>query len=760
MPQHDPARPEHPSVVGPYHIVHVVGEGGMGVVYAAEQLHPVRRRVALKMMRPGMDSREVVARFEAERHALAVMDHPGIARVLDAGVAEDGRPYFVMELVRGVRIDEYCDRFRLTVRERVELFIQLCQAVQHAHQKGLIHRDLKPSNVLVAEQDGQAVPKVIDFGVAKATGHHLSDAPGLTTLGIALGTLAYMSPEQAEGNQLDVDTRSDIYSLGVMLYEILVGRVPLDPQEIGVPQFLARLVSRDAAVPLPGARLGAGDGIARVAGARGTTPTGLRRALEGDLQWVVMKAIEKDRARRYETANGLAMDLRRALDDEPVLARPPSAAYRVGKLVRRHRTATAAVAVALLALVAGSAATTVGMVRARKAEAAAQAARAQAEVEAGTARRVADFLVELFEVSDPAEARGGAVTAREILDRGARRVGQELRDEPVVQARLLAAMGTVYQGLGLYDEALPLLGRALALREEALPEGSPEIAESLRRLGVLQRNRGDLEESEGSLRRALDIHEAALGPSDEEVAHTLHALGATVLARGRPEQADTLLRRALAIEEGLLGADQDMVANILQDLGTVGYYRGEYAEAGQYWNRAVAIRERQLGPDHPQVAVGLNNLGGVYFLEGRYDEALAAYGRAREIWTRALEPDHPRFGAVYTNIGETYAALGRVREAEPLLLEALRIKERTLSPDEPSIATTLGVLADMYAAERRFGEAEPRYLRAIRILERALGPSHARLGAPLDGYARMLRAAGRVAEAEAVEIRRAALTPR
>ncbi len=533
MSERDPAVSEHPTVVGPYHIVHLVGEGGMGVVYAAEQLYPVRRRVALKMMKPGMGSREVVARFEAERHTLAVMDHPGIARVLDAGVSEDGRPFSVMELVRGVRIDEYCDRFRLTVRERVELFIQLCQAVQHAHQKGVIHRDLKPSNVLVAEQDGVAIPKVIDFGVAKATGHHLSDSPGLTSLGVAMGTLAYMSPEQAEGDQLDVDTRADIYSLSVMLCEVLVGRVPVDPHETGVPRFLARLVSRDVMVPLPRARLDADGGIDRLAGARGTTPKALRKALEGDLQWVVMKAVEKDRARRYESANGLAMDLRRVLDDEPVVAHAPSAAYRLGKLVRRHGSAAAA------------------------------RAQAQAEVQARTARRVADFLVDLFEVNDPGQAQGSTVTAREILDRGARRVEQELKDEPVVQARMLAAMGTVYQGPGLYEDALPLLGRALTLREEALPPGSPEIAESLRRLGVLQRNRGDLEAWEEGLRRALSLQEAALEPGDEELAHALHAPGATVLARGRAEEADTLLRRALSIEEGLLGADQDMVAFIV-----------------------------------------------------------------------------------------------------------------------------------------------------------------------------------------------------
>lgn len=750
---------ELPQVIGPYHLVHVVGEGGMGVVWAAEQLEPVRRRVALKMLRAGADSGEVVARFEAERRILALMDHPGIAKVLDAGVTEDGRPYFVMELVRGIPIDVYCDRFRLTVRERVELFAHLCQAVQHAHQKGIIHRDLKPTNVLVVEQDGAPLPKIIDFGIAKATGQGPLSAPLLTSQGIAPGTLAYMSPEQAEGQDLDVDTRADIYSLGVMLYQVLAGQVPLDPRDAGAAPFLAQLISRDTPFPAPAARLPTGEAGERVAAARGTSRAALAAALGGDLGWVVMKAMEKDRSRRYETANALAMELRRWLGDEPVLARPPSAAYRAGKFVRRHRGVVAALAVAVLALAGGAVGATVGMMRARAAQEAAQAAEQRAADEARTARQVSDFLVDLFEVNEPGTARGSAVTAREILDRGARRVERELAGEPLVQARMLATMGTVYQGLGLYDDALALLGRALHVREGVLPPSDPEVGESLGRLGVLQRLRGDLPASEENLRRALKIQEGAFGPDAHEVGHTLHALGGTVLARGRPDEAEPLLRRALAIEERALGEDHQTVASVLQDLGTVAYYRGELTQASQYWARAVAIRERQLGADHPEVATGLNNLGGVYYLEGRYDQALEAYGRAREIWARTLEPGHPRFGTILTNIGETYAALGRVTEAEPLLVEALAVKERTLSPTEPSIATTLRILADVYRDQGRYREAEPRYRRALAIMEGVFGPAHPRLGEYLEGYARLLRATGRNDEAARLDERRAALSP-
>ncbi len=749
---------QHPTTVGPYHIVQLLGEGGMGVVYEAEQVRPVRRRVALKMMRPGIGTKEVLGRFEAERQALAVMEHPCIAKVLDAGVSDSGRPYFVMELVRGIRIDEYCDRYALPVADRIELFIQLCHAVQHAHQKGVIHRDLKPNNILVTEQGGSAVPKIIDFGIAKATGQRLSDVTVVTSLGQAVGTLAYMSPEQAEGSELDVDTRADLYSLGVILYQLLVGRVPIEPTS--VPAVLAQLVQRNTAFPPPAQRLAAMSPEAQqhTAAARGGVQVGtLKKMLRGDLAWIVMRAIEKDRGRRYETANGLALDLGRYLQHEPVVARPPSARYRLGRFVSRHRAAVAFAVVAALALVAGTVATGVGLVRARRAQEVAQLAKQQAQREAETSRQVSNFLVDLFEVNDPGEARGATVTAREILDRGSRRVEQGLKGQPLVQARMMAVMGSVYQNLGLYDDALALLGRSLALREANLPPGDLQIAESLDRLGTLQRNRGDLAAAEASHRRALEIREAALGPDDDLVGHSLMDLGGTVLARGRPAEADTLLRRALAIEEKDPTEQHAETSVILQDLGTVAYFQGDYAKASQYYSRAIGLRERQVGHDDPSLAGPLNNLGAVQFMEGRYDDALADYQRVENIWTKTLGPDHPRVATVMTNIGETYGAMGRFADAEPILKRALAIKERKLSPNEPSIATTLRVLGDVYRDEGRFRDAEPLYLRAIQIVEDVFGPNHPRLGDVLDSYAKMLRKAGRTAEAERVEARRAGL---
>ncbi len=745
---------QRPSVIGPYHVVEKIGEGGMGVVYSAEQLHPVRRSVAIKMLRPGHDSKEIVARFEAERHALAVMDHPGIARVIDAGVTAEDRPYFVMELVKGVRIDHYCDRFRLTGKERIALFISLCDAVQHAHQKGVIHRDLKPANVLVTERDGKPIPKVIDFGIAKVSALSLTADPAMTALGQAVGTLAYMSPEQAEGSELDVDTRTDVYSLGIILYELLSGSVPINPYESGVPQFLAQLVTRDTSVPLPHEQLARDEQTAaRVARARGTDPTHLRRALASDIQWIVMRAIEKDRNRRYETVTELRLDLTRYLNDEPVLARPPSATYRLTKFARRNRGAVAAGVTAVIVLVAGSGATAVGLLRARAAEASALDARTAAELEAESAQQVVDFLVNIFEVSEPGEARGSSVTAREILDRGARRVEDELAGQPVVQARMLATIGAVHRKLGLLDDATILLSRSLALLEAGLGEDHQDVAEALYELGVTQRQRGDLEQAEANLSRAVAIREANAGPDSDEVGHALAALGGLQLVRGRLDEAEALLQRALEIEGDNAGSDHREMATIVSDLGALSLYRQEFLAAEQYFSRATQIRERQLGRRHPDVASALNNLGAAYWYQDRLEEALDAYRRAQAIWEATLDAQHPRIATIRNNVAEVYWKLGRYAEAEELFAEALLLKERTLTPNSPEIVTTLVGLANVYRDQGRYAEAELRYLRAVQIYEEALGPEHARLREPLEAYELMLRAAGRGAEADRVGIR-------
>ena len=428
-----------PEAIGPYRLGRILGEGGMGVVYAAEQTFPVRRMVALKLVRRGMDSKQVISRFEAERQALAVMDHPNIARVLDAGSTRDGRPYFVMELVDGESLLSFCDRNELTIRERLELFLPLCDAVQHAHQKGVIHRDLKPSNVMVSRQDGQVRLKVIDFGIAKAVGPQPVERTLDTQLGTALGTPSYMSPEQAGKGGLDIDTRTDIYSLGIMLYEVLVGVPPLEAEGVGVHSLVAKLLSSDYEPPPPSVRFaGLAEEQGRIAAERRTTPASLKRELTGDLDWVVMKAIHRDREQRYQTANGLAMDLSRYLNDLPVVARPPSRSYQARKFIQRHRPLVAALGLAVLALLVGGIGLIAGLLRADLArEEALRQAEKATEAEQAAQERIRNALVAQARALRRGYSPGRRVESLALLTQASDiRPGDDLRDEAIAATSL------------------------------------------------------------------------------------------------------------------------------------------------------------------------------------------------------------------------------------------------------------------------------------------------------------------------------------
>jgi non-specific serine/threonine protein kinase/serine/threonine-protein kinase len=720
----------------------------MGVVYLAEQVEPVRRRVALKIIKLGMDTRQVVARFETERQALAIMDHPNIARVFDAGATETGRPYFVMELARGIPITDYCDRHRLSTRERLHLFIGVCQAVQHAHQKGVIHRDLKPSNILVVIQDDRPVPKIIDFGIAKATDHRLAQRTLFTEQGQLIGTPEYMSPEQAEMSGLDVDTRTDIYSLGVILYELLVGALPFDARKLRSAAFgeIQRII-RETEPPKASTRLSTlKDTKSEIAEKRGTDPGSLVRMLRGDLDWITMKAMAKDRTRRYSTASELAAEVERHLRHEPVTAGPPSAVYRMRKYVRRHKLGVAAGALVLLAILVGTAGTTIGFLRAVRAE-------KKAVEEAATATRVSDFLVDLFKVSDPGEARGNTITAREILDKGAGQIDQKLDDQPSVRARLMETIGTVYRSLGLYDQAKPMLEKALRIKRSIFGNDHLSVADTLYNLGIVYDDQGKYEDAASLHRQALDIRNNKLKPDDPEVARSLNSLAIVFWNQGKYIEAEPLLERSLAIKEKTLGSDDPDLANTLINLGVLKHTRRKFEEAEPLFKRALAISEKKLGSDHPDLGTILNNLGSLYEDQGRRAEAEPVYLRSLAIWEKALGPDHPDVAISLHNLANLYRNLGKYAEAEPLYLRSLAIWEKTLGPDHPYVGISLRERANLYRDQGRYADAEPLYVRSLQVFERSPDENHLNVAETLENYILLLRKMNRAEEALKLESR-------
>ena len=725
-----------PRMIGNYHLMQKIGEGGMGEVYVAEQVRPVRRKVALKIIKPGMDSREVVARFEAERQALALMDHPSIAKVFDAGMTEQGRCFFAMEYVQGIPITEYCNKHRLSSRQRLQLFVQVCDAVNHAHQKAIIHRDLKPSNLLVALQDGSPAPKVIDFGLAKAMAQRLTELTIFTELGQLMGTPEYMSPEQAEMTAENIDTRSDIYSLGVVLYELLVGTLPFDSRQLrslGLAEVRRRI--REDEPQRPSARLASLEGAGSAqALKRGMTTARLQSELRGDLDWITMKALEKDRSRRYGTVLELAADLQRFLRDEPVLARPPSVRYRMSKFVRRHRIGVS-VAAGLLGVLIVFAVTMAVQARRIGLE------RDRANREAETARAVSGFLVELFQVSDPDAARGNRVTARELLDVGARRVESELWNEPLTQARLMDVMGRVYQSLALYDEALPLHERALEIRRRELGDSDPEVAESLSGLANVYSGQAHLNRAEPLYRQALALCEVEFGPDDPRVAEKLQEL-AQFLGSEHFDESKFLYERALAIRRQTFGASDPRVAHTLRGLGMLHGGRGKYEDAERFYKEALGIYGTSRAPDHPDVGRVLANLSNLYWGQGRLTEARSLLERTLAIREKAYGPDHLFVAYSLEDLGLIDQDEGRFAKAASLYERSLAIKERALGPDHPRVAMAVGNLGSVLIKMGDYDRARSLLERCLRIMENSYGPNNLDLAGALQIMGELERRAG------------------
>jgi serine/threonine protein kinase/Tfp pilus assembly protein PilF len=658
--------------IGRYKLLQQIGEGGCGVVYMAEQEEPVRRRVALKVIKLGMDTRNVIARFEAERQALALMDHPNIARVLEAGATDTGRPFFVMELVRGIKITNYCDQNNLSTRERLGLFVQVCRAIQHAHQKGIIHRDVKPSNILVTMHDGVPEPKVIDFGIAKATtDQRLTDKTVFTAYEQFIGTPAYMSPEQAEMTALDIDTRSDIYALGVLLYELLTGNTPFDSEQLlaaGLDEM--RRTIREKEPVRPSTRLStmlAAD-LTNLAQHRHSEPAKLAGILRGDLDWIVMKCLEKDRRRRYETANGLAMDIERHLKNEPVLARPPTKAYRFQRLARRNKAAFAAAAAVLAALLLGLGISTRMFFRAR--------------VEARKNRQVAGVLLQSLKSVSPDEAKGRD-PATVMLERVAQSVPTDLKDQPAVAAEVLGLVGAMYYERGDYARAKEQQVAALALNQQVFGAQSTNTVDALKNLALTLWDQQNLAQAERLFRQTLALDQKLFGPQSREAALTLDDLGLVLWTRGDLPEAKTRIAEALAIEQKRLPPQDPELRQRLSNLGLVLWEQGDLAQAEANLRAAEDLSKRRTGGTIDVEASILNNLANVVLSEGRLAEAQQLY---EQTWESAknLPRDHPHSRLVRSHLAVVLRRQAALSADSALLHRALE-----MNPADPLTADAL-----------------------------------------------------------------------
>jgi eukaryotic-like serine/threonine-protein kinase len=762
----EPARNEQPGEVlaGRYKLLEEIGTGGMGSVWMAQQQTPVKRLVAVKLIKAGMDSQAVLARFDAERQALALMDHPNIAKVFDAGTVTEtavstrpdgsltrplgtGRPFFVMELVKGVPITQYCDAHHLTPRQRLELFVPVCQAIQHAHQKGIIHRDIKPSNVLVALYDDRPVPKVIDFGVAKATGQQLTEQSLHTGFGQVVGTLEYMSPEQATFNQLDVDTRSDIYSLGVLLYELLAGSPPFTRKELEKAGMLEMLrVIREQEPPKPSTKLSTAEGLPSLAANRGTEPKRLTALVRGELDWIVMKALEKDRARRYETANGLAMDVQCYLADEPVLAGPPSTRYRLRKFIQRHKGPVLSMALVLATLLVGIVGTTWGMVRAaaraegeRLANLEAQAQKSEAIAardreakERGYAETLLDFIIaDILALTGVEEQTrfqaymfNKNTTLRELLNRATQKIKNRKGLDPRSESGLCWIIGVSYRAVGEHAQAIPLLERCLELDRQRLGPDEYTTLKAQNSLALAYRFAGKYDLALPLFEETIKVSRANLGLDHIFTLCTMDNLAGMHHEAGNLDVAIALFEKTLHLKQAKLGTDH------AETLATMNNLAGAYEGAGKLdlalalYKETLKFQKAKLDSDHPYVLVSMNNLASAYHSVGKLDLALPLLEETFKLMKKKLGPDHPNTLNCMNNLGLAYQDAGKRDLALPLFEEAFKGRKALLGPDHHETLVSMSNLATAFRNAGKFDVALALHKESVSLAKARLGPDH------------------------------------
>jgi len=712
--------------IGRYKLLSILGEGGMGVVYLAEQKEPIRRQVALKVIKPGMDSARVIARFEAERQALALLDHQNIAHVYDAGTTDSGRPYFVMEHVKGLPITEHCDRHKLAIEDRLNLFLRVCQAVHHAHQKGIIHRDIKPSNILVSIQDDQAVPKIIDFGVAKAISQPLTERTLVTLQGQLFGTPEYMSPEQADMATEDIDTRSDIYSLGVLLYVLLTGVLPFDSasfREGGIDHIRQIICKTDPKTP--STRLTKlGEEARTVAENRRTEIGALAKNLRRELEWIPLKAMRKERAERYRSASELADDIENYLKGMPLIAGPPSAMYRLKKLMRRNQALVTGIAAVVAVLIAGVVVSTVFAIR--------------AERKARTAQAISDFFSnDVFASVDPLTGEQPGVSLESILDVASQRLEGKFADEPLIEASIRYRIGRTCWHLGKYDAAEANLKRAVELRKRKAGTDDREILMYMQELAWVYFYQSRLDKAEPLLTEAISGMRCLLSEVDPILRQAITRLGWVYQSQKRYEEAEKLQAEALEVVQRRLGPEHPCATTHMEGLAHAYWGQGRLEEAEELCRKAVDIRRRVHGEEHNDTLNYIVSLGRLCSTLGRYGEAEELFVKALNARRRLTGEEHFKTLYVMRQLGSLYRELQRYDEAEHLLVPALETSRRLYGEEYHVTLRSMIEVAELYRDQGHYDKAEQLLLEAAETASRAFGDDHEITNASVNDLIRL-----------------------